>query len=57
MPHQGRHANAYHDFMLEQINKIDDIAQGDKDIFIELFDQVKQNVIDNPDMLYKDYWR
>lgn len=57
MPHQGRHANAYHDYMLEQINQIDNIAQGDKDLFIELFDQVKENVIDNPDMLYKEFWR
>lgn len=33
------------------------IAQGDKDIFLKLFDNLKNNVKSNPDMLYKDYWK
>ena len=33
------------------------IAQGDKDKFLKLFDNLKNNVKSNPDMLYKDYWK
>ena len=33
------------------------IAQGDKDIFLKLFDNLKNNVKSKPDMLYKDYWK
>lgn len=37
--------------------KLENIAQGDKDIFLKLFDNLKNNVKSNPDMLYKDYWK
>lgn len=57
LPHQGRHPNAYHDFVYEQLQEIDAIAQGDKEIFLELYEQQVKSVIrNNPDMLYKDYW-
>ena len=36
---------------------VPNIAQGDKDIFLKLFDNLKNNVKSNPDMLYKDYWK
>ena len=57
MPHQGRHPNAYHDYMFERISEIDEVAKGCKDIFLELFEKVKQEIINNPNMLSKNYWR
>lgn len=57
LPHQGRHPNAYHEYVLDSMKQFDNIAQGDKDIFLKLFDNLKNNVKSNPDMLYKDYWK
>ena len=56
VPHLGSHPNEYHEYMIEQIMDIDAVAHGDKDIFLDMFDQLKQEVIDNPKMLNKDYW-
>lgn len=56
LPHQGRHPNAYHDYVLENMKQFDDIAQGNKDIFMRLYESMKNNIKSNPDMLYKDYW-
>lgn len=56
MPHQGRHPNAYHDYVLDNMQKFDKIAQGDQTKFLKLYDQMKQKIISNPDMLYKKYW-
>ena len=56
MPHQGRHPYAYHDYVLDNMQKFDRIANGDKTKFLKLYDQMKQKIINNPDMLYKDYW-
>ena len=56
MPHQGRHPNAYHDYVLDNMKKIDEVANGNREDFVELFDQLKQEIINNPDMLYKEYW-
>lgn len=58
LPHQGRHPNKYHDFILRQMGKIDDIAKGNTDIFLDLFEtQVKSKIRDNPEMLYSRYWK
>jgi hypothetical protein len=39
------------------MKQIDNIAQGDQDKFIELFNRrVKEVVEDNPEMLRKTYW-
>ena len=57
LPHQGRHPNAYHEFILSEMEEIDNIADGNVDIFIELYEErVKSVIRDNPDMLYKKYW-
>ncbi|MBC2306227.1 T7SS effector LXG polymorphic toxin [Listeria booriae] len=56
LPHQGRHPNAYHDFILDNLKQIDEISQGDPILFMELFEAVKLEVRNNPDMLYKEYW-
>ena len=58
LPHQGRHPNAYHEFILDSMQEIDNIANGDKDIFLELYEKnVKEIIRNNPDMLYSDYWK
>ncbi|MDQ0233408.1 AHH domain-containing protein [Metabacillus malikii] len=56
LPHQGRHPNAYHEYVLDRINEYDAIARGNKEIFLELFEGLKKEVRENPDMLYKEYW-
>ena len=56
MPHQGRYPYAYHDYVYDQMKKIDSIVKGDKDKFLKLYNQMKQKIINNPDMLTKDYW-
>lgn len=56
MPHQGRHPNEYHDYVLERMIQYDKIAQGDKGVFLNLYEQMKKEVTNNPSVLYKDYW-
>ena len=55
MPHQGRHPNEYHEYVLDNMIEFDRIAQGDKNIFLKLYEKMKVHITDNPDMLYKDY--
>jgi hypothetical protein len=57
LPHQGRHPNAYHEYVLSNIRTFDKIAKGDKRKFLRLFEQLKQEIRKNPEMLYKDYRR
>lgn len=57
MQHLGRHANKYHQYMMQQIKKIDAVAKGDQQVFLKLFEQVKNNIMKTPEMLYKDYWK
>jgi len=58
LPHQGRHPHAYHDFILDEMKNIDNIANGNKDIFLDLYESEMKNVIrNNPDMLYSNYWK
>ena len=42
--------------MLESIQKIDDLAQGNVQIFLQEFDTIKQTVVKTPEMLYKMHW-
>ncbi|WP_297422736.1 AHH domain-containing protein [Clostridium sp.] len=57
MPHQGRHPYAYHEYVLREIIKYDNIARGDKAKFLKLYEQLKNKIMNNPDMLTKDYWK
>lgn len=58
LPHQGRHPNAYHDFVLDEMRNIDNIANGNKDIFLDLYEsEIKSIIRENPDMLYSNYWK
>ncbi|WP_415068429.1 AHH domain-containing protein [Lacrimispora sp.] len=57
LPHQGRHPNAYHDFILDEMRNIDNVAQGNKDIFLDLYEsEIKSIIREQPDMLYSNYW-
>ena len=57
LPHQGRHSNDYHQYILDSMKQFDEVAQGDQDIFLKLYEELKSNVKNNPDMLYKNYWK
>lgn len=57
LPHLGRHPNEYHEFILSEIKQYDQIARGNQEIFLKLYEELKDKVRNNPDMLYKDYWR
>lgn len=57
LPHGGRHANEYHRWVLKQIDMIDQMSNGDQQLFLKYFENyVKQPVRNNPSILYKDYW-
>lgn len=57
LPHQGRHPNAYHEFVQRGMNRAAREAGPDKAKFLDLFDRyVKQPVRDNPDLLRKAGW-
>ena len=56
LPHQGRHPDKYHEYILENLKKFDRIAKGDKKIFMKLYDNLKKIIKENPEMLYKKYW-
>ncbi len=58
LPHQGRHPNEYHEFVLDEVRNIDNIANGNKEIFLELYESdVKSVIRANPNMLYSSYWK
>ena len=50
--HVGRHTNNYHEYMLKQIQSFDKIANGNKDIFLNLFDGLKTVISTNQWMMY-----
>ena len=39
------------------MRKIDDIALGNKNIFLKEFEKIKTQIKDIPDMLYLDWWK
>lgn len=40
------------------MRRIDNIANGNKDIFLDLYEsEIKSIIRDNPDMLYSNYWK
>ena len=56
LPHQGRHPNEYHEYVLNSMKQFDEVAQGNVDIFFQLYEKMKAYIKANPDMLYKAYW-
>ena len=57
LEHIGRHPNAYHDYVLDNMKNYDEIAQGDREIFLKLYDNMKKVIKENPNMLQKEYWK
>lgn len=57
MRHLGRHLNEYHKFILYHMNRIDELAKGNKKIFLEEFKQVKKEVLSKEQMLRKAFWK
>lgn len=55
--HQGRHPYDYHNYMLDRLKKIDKMAKGDLSKFEKEFERLKKEIRENPEMLYKDYWK
>ena len=41
LPHQGRHPNEYHEYVLNSMKQFDEVAQGNVDIFLLLYDYIK----------------
>lgn len=39
LPHQGRHLNDYHEFVLKKLIEIDTKSNGDTEKFLELFEK------------------
>ncbi len=56
LPHVGRHAKQYHNYMLESITKIDAVAQGNTSLFLQQFEVTKATIRANPGMMYKSFW-
>jgi RHS repeat-associated protein len=57
LPHQGRHPNAYHRWVLENMYEIRNTPNMNPDLFKLQFNQrVIQPVMSNPNMLYKNFW-
>jgi RHS repeat-associated protein len=57
IPQRGRHPDAYHEWVLDQMREIDEIAQGNREVFLELFERkVTQKVREHPEMLRRWYW-
>lgn len=58
LPHLGRHPNDYHKFVKEEMDKAADMAGNNVELFLYYFEKnVKEKVRNNPDMLYKNYWK
>jgi len=57
LPHQGRHPDAYHQFVLDSMREADSVAGANQDQFLKLFgDSVREPVLQNPDLLRKAGW-
>ena len=58
LPHQGRHPNEYHKFVLKQMIITDKMPDMNQMKFINQFEQkVKVPIRTNPNMLYRKYWQ
>lgn len=58
LPHQGRHPNMYHKWVLREMRKIENIPNIDQEAFKIQFEiRIINKVMDNPEILYKQYWK
>lgn len=54
---RGRYPNAYHDYMLNRIREIDNMASENQSVFLSGFSDLKKEIINNPEMLRKGFWK
>ncbi|MBC7251340.1 MAG: AHH domain-containing protein, partial [Anaerolineae bacterium] len=58
LPHQGRHPNEYHDFVLANMQRAANEAGDDVNRFLQLFERyVVRPIRNNPDLLRRSGWR
>lgn len=43
--------------MLNSIREIDNIASGNQSVFLSGFSDLKKEIINNPEMLRKSFWK
>ena len=55
--HRGTHPWEYHEYILDEMIKYDEIANGDLSKFMSMFDFLKKILMANPEMLYTEFWR
>ena len=57
LPHQGRHPNDYHQWVLDNMTMIDKMPNMNSILFQQQFKiNVIRPILNNPNMLYKNYW-
>lgn len=55
--HTGSHPNAYHDWILNEMDDIVGLAGNDSKQFLDLFEtKIKSPVVENPSLLRKEPW-
>ena len=58
MPHRGPHPKEYHQWVLDNMEYIDEVAQGDATTFKALFKQWVTDVVENdPTIVRVAYWK
>lgn len=58
LPHQGRHPNLYHRWVLEQMKIIDSKANLSQKVFVDFFKRdVIEPVVKDPQRLYKQWYK
>ena len=51
--HLGRHTTNYHEFMLKELQRIDNYANGDLSSFMQGFENLARYVKYNPGIMYR----
>jgi deoxycytidine triphosphate deaminase len=58
IPHQGPHPPEYHIWVRDQVEAIDDVADGDAAIFLQMWEILLRDVIDaDPTIVRYEFWR
>jgi len=58
IPHRGPHPEQYHEWLLEEVRRIDQIAKGNTKEFLTLFNErIRKQVEAHPEMLFKEWWK
>ncbi|MDE6887895.1 MAG: AHH domain-containing protein [Eubacterium sp.] len=55
LPHRGKHTDKYHEWMLDNLRKIDKAAKGRTDVFLKGFNKLREKLEKHPEILYKKW--